>query len=375
MVTEIAQLKAETKYLRGLVEQNAKQLASLDDEDAMSLGAPDASPQFAELTDRITTLNTNVEKYISDRKSENKNRPTVNKGDVVFSGLLHQQFYTSQDQTQRSTFDTKRCRFGAKGTVNQYAKVEIVGEFARSVKLLEGYLSLSPSSRWTLTVGQTRPTFGTDFNRAAANMMFVTTALSTALGSDRDIGASVSYAAPAAPDVNIIASTGVWNGSGINAADKNSDKNIVSRFEIQAKKTWTVAANTIFGQTNDTGMARQTIKTYGGSINWTKGMNTLEGEYIFSKVGSTEKQGWYLWGGHTFVTKSKVVPEVQPMFRYEQYDKDVNVPSNRVDRITLGTNLYIDKKFTKIQLNYQLINEQGTETNNDEFLVNLQVAF
>lgn len=63
------------------------------------------------------------------------------------------------------------------------------------------------------------------------------------------------------------------------------------------------------------------------------------------------------------------------MARYEQLDTDLDVGNNKVDRITIGTNLYIDKKYTKIQFNYQINGEEDTSIDNNEFWANFQVAF
>jgi hypothetical protein len=48
---------------------------------------------------------------------------------------------------------------------------------------------------------------------------------------------------------------------------------------------------------------------------------------------------------------------------------------NKVTRISLGTNLFVDKKYTKLQFNYQINGEEGLSVDNNEFLVNFQVAF
>ncbi len=53
----------------------------------------------------------------------------------------------------------------------------------------------------------------------------------------------------------------------------------------------------------------------------------------------------------------------------------MDLSGNQKDRITIGSNLYVDKKYTKIQFNYQINNEEVNSVDNNEFLINLQVAF
>jgi len=61
--------------------------------------------------------------------------------------------------------------------------------------------------------------------------------------------------------------------------------------------------------------------------------------------------------------------------RYEQHDPNVSLDDDRTNRVTLGTNIFIDKQYTKIQLNYQINAEQGEAVSNNEFLMNFQLAF
>jgi hypothetical protein len=82
-----------------------------------------------------------------------------------------------------------------------------------------------------------------------------------------------------------------------------------------------------------------------------------------------------VWGGHMLKTNWKFVPEVQLVGRYEEYDANRTVDNNKVNRTTIGTTFYIDKKYTLIQLNYQFNGEEGTRVRNNEFLANFQVGF
>jgi hypothetical protein len=304
-----------------------------------------------------------------------KNSAAVGHGRVTFSGFVHQQYYNQQGDNEQSTFRSKRARLGIKGKINEYAKIKIMGEFADSPKLLDGALTLSPNKYWAITVGQYKPPFGSDFLRPATAFPFVNTSKAKGLGTGRDIGASVTYKNKVNKDLTVKFSGGFFNGSGINTSDVNTNKNFIGRSEFQLSETFTVAANAIVGKTNDTASAKQDLNTYGGSATWNWKNEIVEGEYIYSEVGNTKKAGWYVWGGHSFVTNSPFLPKIQLLARYEQLDTDLDVNDNMVDRITIGTNLFIDKKYTKIQFNYQINGEETGSVNNDEFWTNFQVAF
>ncbi|MCD6248954.1 MAG: hypothetical protein J7J98_01310, partial [candidate division Zixibacteria bacterium] len=169
--------------------------------------------------------------------------------------------------------------------------------------------------------------------------------------------------------------TGLFNGSGINTSDANNHKNFVARLEVGLASMFTLSPNVYAGKTNEDDSIKEDLLDMGGSLTWKWHREIVEAEYIHSERGDTERRGWYVWGGHSFDIGLGFLKELQLLARYEQYDSDVNTDNDRVNRLTMGTNLYIDKKYTKIQLNYELNSEQGVPIDNNEFLINVQVAF
>ncbi len=304
-----------------------------------------------------------------------ENAASVNHGKIAFSGFLHQQYYGELGDNDRSTFISKRARLGAKGSLNQYAKYKFLGEFASSPKLLDAMLSISPNEHWSLNFGQFKPPYGAEFLTSATSFPFVSTWKGKGLGTDRDVGASITFKNKISPDFSVKFDVGIFNGSGINTSDANNDKNIVGRAVFTVANMFSAAPNFIIGKTNDTGMMKQDISTYGGSVNWKWNNELVQAEYTYSRIGDTKRTGWYVWGAHSFATNARFLRVVQLLARYEVYDADIDISGNKVDRITVGTNLYIDGKYTKLQLNYQINGEESTAVDNNEFLVNFQVAF
>jgi len=319
----------------------------------------------------ITQVMTDAQTAEAERP---KNPAAAGHGKVTVTGYLHQQYYDDRSEDE-SSFISKRARLAIMGKLNDYASVKLMGEFAGSPKLLDGVMTISPNKYWSLSFGQYKPPFGTEFLRAASNWPFVNTTAVKKLGTDRDIGTHLTYKNSASENVDFAIMAGVFNGSGYNNSDANSDKNFVARGEFTINDQLTLAPNAYIGKTDEVGDAKESINTYGGSATWEWKNEILEGEYIYSKVGNTDKYGWHIWGGHTFKTNARFLPAIQVVARYATIDTDMDVDDNGTNTITLGTTLFVDGKYTKLQANYQFNGEEGTSVDNDEILMNIQVAF
>ncbi len=376
-IKSLAQLDSTIEVIKQQLNaqgRSSKLLASVDGDAIV-----DENDMLYSLVDNLQIVSQELQVALGDAQrvatAQPKNPAGVGHGKIAFSGFVHGQYYNQQGDNEQSTFRSKRACLAIKGKINEYANIVIMGQFAGSPKLLDGLLTLSPNKYWAFSFGQYKPPFGTEFLRSTTAWPFVNTSKAKALGTGRDIGASVTYKNKVNKDLTVKFSGGLFNGSGINTSDVNTDKNFVGRAEFQWAKAFTVAANTIVGKTNDTASAKRDLNTYGGSVTWNWKNEIVESEYIYSEVGNTKKAGWHIWAGHLFVTNARFLPEVQLVARYEQLDTDLDVGNNKVDRITIGTNLYIDKKYTKIQFNYQINGEEDTSIDNNEFWANFQVAF
>lgn len=371
IIADIEFLKSEIAKLKGQTAEAAKTLASLEDVTAAPVGR---EPQLNKLAALVTTLNQSIEQQRASTKPA-VNATTVGHGTIQFNGFVHQQYYSKFGASKNSTFDSKRARLGIGGDVNSYARLDFVGEFAKTPKLLDGSLTISPTKKWSLRTGQFLAPFSTDAVRPPTLYPFVNISLASALAPGRDIGLQTKYSLRLSKAVSTDWYAGVFNGAGINTADANTNKNLALRAVTKIGTKFTIAPNWYFGKTNDTGSLRQKLSTYGGSIAWTTKYDIVEAEYIGSTIGTGRKEGWYVLGGHTVVTGSKFLPEIQLAARYEQMNPSVATVGDKTSRITIGTNLFIDKKYTLIQFNYQINGEQTTSVKNDEFLMNFQVAF
>ncbi|MBK7142340.1 MAG: hypothetical protein IPH75_09695 [bacterium] len=371
ILSDIEVLKAENNALRGFTEQASQKLASIDDD---VYAAPTNEnyqlERFAGIVDELSAV---VEKAKVPAKPA-INSPEVKRGSITMFGLLNQQYYERGGDSKLSTFDNKRARLGFTGALNNYAKITIHGEFAKSVKLLDGFVTLTPNKEWSFKFGQMQPAFGQNFLRSPAIYTVITPSLAMALGSDRDIGAQVAWDHSFSKKFGLQLTAGLYNGAGINVSDSNSAKNSVVRAQMKIGSALTLGANNYSGKSNKA-VNPGNVDTWGSFANWTWKSEEVEAEYIHTKAAGVKKAGWYVWGGHMLKTNWKFVPEVQLVARYEEYDANRAVVDNKVNRTTIGTTFYIDKKYTLIQLNYQFNGEEGTNVKNNEFLANFQVGF
>ena len=368
IMIELEALRVEIQGLKRTLDDNAKQLVSLDDEGFYS--APKEDQNVDEFSSRLAGLETTLANIAKDGTISN---PSVKHGNISFSGMVHEHFVSGQDET--STFESKRARLAVKGDINEYAQIKIHAEFAKSPKLLDGQVTISPNSQWSASVGQYKPPFGTDFLVSATSMPFVNKSMAAGLGTNRDIGGTISFRQKLNPDFSYERTAGMFNGAGINTSDVNDSKNFVARFEATVLEVFTFAPNINAGKTNEINSLKEDLLDIGSSLSWNWGQEIIELEYIRSEHGDIKRSGWYIWGGHMFSIDSKFMPRLQLLVRYEQQDLNLDINNDRTDRVTLGTNIFIDNKYTKIQLNYQINTEQGASISNNEFLMNFQLAF
>lgn len=378
----IAKLDSTLKVM--IEKQKAKQPVAQQLADVEGAAATTPRPasdvsQVYELASSLEDVVAQMQGVVTEAKEAEKSRPkniaSSGYGKIVFKGLVQQQYYTKEGTQKTSSFETKVAQFGATGEINKWAKLGFEAEFAKSPVLNDAFISLSPHRYWQITMGQHKPPFGNEELRSTSAQPFVNKTKGKSLGTGRDLGVDVSLNHHWKNGNAVKVIGGVFNGAPFNTSDVNTDKNFIGRVEFNLNKMFTFAPNLIAGKTNDPDSTKKNLDVWGGSLNWSWKNEIIEGEYIHNQTGSTEKQGWHVWGAHSFSTGLKFVPELQMLARYEQFDPNMNKSGDRTDRITLGTNLYIDKKYTKLQINYQINGEESKSTDNNEWLASLQVAF
>lgn len=370
LIDEIAALKADLNALRTSTEENQKMIVSLDEE---GFYVPEEQNQMLDqIYQRLGTINEQIAGMKSSGNSD-VNPALIGKGKISLYGLVHAWY---SDQTnERSTFAAKRAQFGFTGELNQYARIKVIADMAGTPYLADAELTISPHKQWSVTLGQFKTPFGADFLIGTPAMPFVNMTLASALGPLRDIGASLSFRTPLGADHSLKLTTGVFNGSGINTTDANAHKNFVFRGELSLFKMFSFTPNVLAGKTNAPDSAAVELTSVGASLGWQRARTQVLGEYTYSTVGSQDKAGWYLWASQGVATGWRFLPVVEFLTRYDQLDPNRAVSENDLARITFGTNLLIDGKYTKLQVNYELYDNGDGFGDQNRLAMNLQVSF
>ncbi len=366
LAADLAVVKTQLNALTARPSRNRPKLASTDEEFAVA-----DNSMLDKLSAQVTSIQTDMDKV---KKTSSPNAPVVNQGTINFTGFVHQQYYDKFGVTKVSSFESKRVRLGAVGTINSWASIEIVGDFAKTPKLVDGDVALAPLKNLSVRFGQFRPPSGTELTRSSMALPFINYSQAMVLNTDRDLGAAVTYQPNVGKWAKLSVMAGLFNGSGVNVSDSNTAKNSAMRAELRIADHFMFAPNAYFGKTNSA-LTPKNIDTYGATVNWTAQGRIVESEFTYSKVAGVKKAGWYMWGGQTLKTGLKFCPEIQLVSRYERFDANLELMDNATNRVTLGANFFVDKKFTLIQVNYQINGEQGTSISNNELLVNAQVGF
>ncbi|MCD6248928.1 MAG: hypothetical protein J7J98_01180, partial [candidate division Zixibacteria bacterium] len=157
--------------------------------------------QIAELKSTIAGLDASLDNLLAGKTSAAQPNPSVKHGKIALSAFVHEHFVSGSDET--SSFVSKRARISVKGDINEYAQIKVQGEFAKSPKLLDGQVTISPHKQWSFSMGQYKPPFGTDFLISSTSTPFVNRSKAVKLCTDRDVGFSMSYRNSFSPDFSL----------------------------------------------------------------------------------------------------------------------------------------------------------------------------
>ena len=283
-------------------------------------------------------------------------------------------------EDKNDSFDIRRTRTSLKGKISKRLKYRLQTEFGgSSQKLLDAELTFDIHPMINLSVGQFKIPFSNENLTSAAYLEFinwsqVVSAL-TARSKDvignycgRDIG--IKLYGNLSNLTNFEYSIGIFNGSGINTVDLNEEKDIIARTALHPLKYLTLGSSFYYGKytltnTLDKILARERI---GADLSYQSNNISLKAEYIHGKDDIVEKAGWFVQAGY-FLFPDKF----QSLLKYDTYDPDTHVSNNSTNIYTVGFNYYFDKK-SKIQVNYEIIDEQCQEKENNALIAQLQFA-
>lgn len=300
-------------------------------------------------------------------------------------GFVQSQYDTYFYDKSENTFLFKRARVGFTGAVAKDFTYYVVLETAPllsssgSAYLLDAFITYHYSDWAKLSVGSFKQPFGAEVNTACNNLTTVERSIVSdqIVAPQRDMGIMVLGGNK---ESKLKYSVALMNGRGLGVKDNNSKKDISSRLTYKAFDFLTVGGSFRYGYpTNDDD--DRTTYGFDAEVNYKK--FKIEGEYIYDEgdynraagggCGTTpmelgsKRQGAYVTA--SYMTNFKL----EPVFKYEYFDADLDVGKNLLEVMTFGANYHINKA-TRLQLNYQY-KVESIEIDNDALLVQLQVKF
>ncbi|MDD5450019.1 MAG: porin [Candidatus Omnitrophica bacterium] len=272
-----------------------------------------------------------------------------------------------QDHTLNNDgFDIRRARLDIKGDVTERFDYRTQVEFGGTSGpfLLDATIGYKVNPYIKLLAGQFKVPFSQENLTSSPkletiNRSQVVEAL-VARGQDvignqngRDIGIQVSGSIFSKMDYALLDyAAGVFNGSGINASDKNERKDFAGRLVFHPFKEWSVGGSYYNGYGSwGTPLRKNDRDRIGAEFAYVKDPLSLKGEYIRGNDGSLNREGWYLQGAYFIIPK-----KFQGVLKFDTYDSNVDVGENEVNVYTLGGNWYFNK-WAFFQLDYELKDE------------------
>lgn len=305
-------------------------------------------------------------------------------GEVNLKGIIQTYYAEYEDDEIADTFDLRRVWLCASGSVYEKVEFQMLALLNDDPKLCDAWIKLKYIPNVDLTFGQMYKPATYESLTSTAQLPFILYALPTQYMrgnnvSNRDIGAKASFHLEKDDFTMFLLEAGVYNGTGINTNDENDQKDWVGKVCIQPIKGIQFFGNYTYGtyghkvaEVNvndpfwqDPLYGHEDFQQYSGGLaidymgldlagEW-MGMHT---DYIHNALGIADEAwdmyGWYVHLGYKIDTGYDYFHTVEPIVRYEYLDPDTNKDCiNDLGRIvTYGLNVWIDKHYAKLQLNY-----------------------
>lgn len=366
--SRVGELEAENSALKDEVKILKTQRPSPE------APAPIASDQITTLEERVTKVEKGLSKQVQ-----------VGTGSLKITGLLQGWYVVDQDGNDRFRLRRSEIKFGGKIAEEQPIEytvmidpAQVTEDATRKSPLQDALITLGYIPHHTIDIGQYKVGLGEEGTRSSAKLDTIERAyISRTFGDQRDIGIRLSGKWPYV-DYNV----GIFNGSGMNQADANDQKDIAGRMVLkpfkdsEKLKGFEMGVSSYHRPAHGNTFAKNRL---GFESRYEYKKLSIKGEYMSgqgtaSSSATTENRtlanGWYGQLGYYFI------PKLQGVLKYEQYDPNEQAANDKAQEITAGLNYFIEKYNAKLQLNYIHKDEQkASEVNNDQVIGAVQVAF
>jgi len=321
---------------------------------------------------------------------------------LKLSGYIQNRYQMLEEKNKADGFDIRRARLTLKGDITDRFSYKLQQDFGGgSPKLIDAEIGFNLNPHLKIYAGQFKIPFSQENLLSSAKMDIINRSqvveALVARGKDvlgnhngRDIGIMANGSFYKISDTYLIDyALGIFNGAGINVADKNEAKDVVGRLLFHPLKGLAIGGSYYHGgnlfSTSKLIKSKYDRNRIGAEFAFDYKNLSLIGEYITGKDGeydkdkctyvpdskktSTKKDGYYVQSGFYFIPK-----KFQVVARLDNFDPDKDVSKNATNVLTIGSTWFFNK-CTKIQVNYEYKDEEGKAVTNNTLLAQLQIGY
>ncbi|MDP3434204.1 MAG: porin [Bacteroidota bacterium] len=310
---------------------------------------------------------------------------------ITLAGYTQIRYQALEQTGAIDGFDIRRARIDLKGNISPYWGYRLQFDLAGSPKLIDAYAELKVNDYLNITFGQAKIPFSLENLTSSPKLELIDRSQAvealTARGKDvggnqngRDIGILLGGTLLKLKNRPVVDyRLGVYNGSGINTADKDEEKDYAARLIF-----YPVTGLAFSGAWYDGSRFVPEVKTgtvvttpskivnrdrLGFDLSYDLKNFSLRSEYIYGKDDLTEREGYYVLGAYYFLQK-----KVQVVAKYDFYDADKAKADDASTWVVLGANYNFNAN-TKLLVNYSIKQEEGTSIDNNFANAQLQIGF
>jgi phosphate-selective porin OprO/OprP len=301
---------------------------------------------------------------------------------ITIAGYTQVRYQALEETGKIDGFDIRRARLDVKGNISSYWSYRVQFDLAGTPKLIDAYTELKLNDYFNFTIGQAKIPFSLENLTSSNKLELIDRSQAVealvARGKDvggnqngRDIGIQVGGTILKLKDRPVVDyRLGIYNGSGINAADKNENKDIATRFILHPVVGLDISGAYYDGSiyTSETQKVVDRDR-YGFDLSYDLKDLSVRGEFIHGKDGSVDREGYYAQAGYYFLQK-----KLQVLAKYDFYDTDKSKSDDASTWVVLGANFNFNAN-TRLQFNYSIKQEEGTSIENNFASIQFQIGF
>jgi phosphate-selective porin len=293
-----------------------------------------------------------------------------------FSGDVNVR-YRYDDLDNANSFDVRRARLDIRGSVTKQLEYRIYLDFVGAPKMTDAYLTWKMNDYLSLQAGQYKIPFSLEnpYNPNALETVDNSTVISNLVNysdkygvsaNGRDVGLMLTGNLLRRDGFSIINySAGVFNGQGINVADKNKQKDFSGTVIVNPFKSLSLAVSHYNGWAGDDEFARHRT---GFGAKYDDNRLLVRTEYIQgkNKREDTASDGAYGVVGYF------VHPKIQALAKYDYFRGDTDDNNTRQENYILGVN-YLPVNSIRLQFNF--VHKITHDKNSNQIVAQLWVKF